>query len=102
MNTPVKTNSTRVGKLMLGHNWYFAAAVPEEDVSKYREGALVTLDFHLSGTSPVEAVVWNVNKDQEKGGADRRLPQRLYQRGARSTCAPRRQTSNSNPSPGCG
>lgn len=69
MNTPVKTNSTRVGKLMLGHNWYFAAAVPEEDVSKYREGALVTLDFHLSGTSPVEAVVWNVNKDQEKGGA---------------------------------
>lgn len=54
---------------MLGHNWYFAAAVPEEDVSKYREGALVTLDFHLSGTSPVEAVVWNVNKDQEKGGA---------------------------------
>ena len=69
MNTPVKTNSTRVGKLMLGHNWYFAAAVPEEEVSKYREGALVTLDFHLSGTSPVEAVVWNVNKDQEKGGA---------------------------------
>ncbi|MCI8492811.1 MULTISPECIES: HlyD family efflux transporter periplasmic adaptor subunit [Anaerotruncus] len=66
---PVQSESDYVGKVMLGHRWYYAATVPEEDASLYKEGASVTLDFHLSGTQPVPAVVYSVNEDRDNGGA---------------------------------
>lgn len=67
MNAPApKKNDGRVGKLMVSHNWYFAARITEEELPKYRVGGAVTLDFNISGVMPVPATICNVNtyKDQ--------------------------------------
>lgn len=66
INAPVqKTQSGSVGKLMTDHNWYFAAIIPAEESSRYRVGASVTLDFHLSGESAVPAVISRVNLEKD-------------------------------------
>ncbi|MBE6907220.1 MAG: hypothetical protein E7476_13200 [Ruminococcaceae bacterium] len=70
MNQPAQKKSRpdgRVGKLMVDHNWYFAATVPDDEIAKYRLNGIVTLDFNISGLSPVTATICNVNKDPEKG-----------------------------------
>lgn len=60
-------SSDRIGKLMLGHNWYFAAVVPDDEISKYRIGRMVTLDFNISGIEPVDATIYKINSDDETG-----------------------------------
>lgn len=57
----------KIGKLMIGHNWYFAAVIPEEEINKYRIGKSVTLDFNISGIDPVSASIYKVNLDKENG-----------------------------------
>ena len=66
VNSPAQTLDTNpVGKLMTSHNWYYAAIVVGEEREKYRVGSTVTLDFHISGISPVPAVVWSVNTQRD-------------------------------------
>lgn len=59
---PVFPEQNYVGKLMTDHRWYFAAMVDPEEVARYREGALVTLDFHLTNTPAISAYVYEVNQ----------------------------------------
>lgn len=64
---PVEPDNTRVGKLMISHNWYYAANIPIDDAELYRIGREVTLDFHIGGLSPVPATVAYLNEDKESG-----------------------------------
>ncbi len=66
---PSPEENPYVGKLMTDHNWYYAALVPAEEVGLYQEGAWVTLDFNLSGMGPVDAFVYQINKDPDTGEA---------------------------------
>lgn len=67
INSPApKKASKRVGKLMTDHNWYFAATVPAEELSKYRVGGSVTLDFSISGVAPVPAVIRYLNTEKDR------------------------------------
>lgn len=62
----LETPSDRVGKLMTDHNWYYAVIIESQDADRYREGSSVTLDFNISGVSPVPATIEEVNPS---GGA---------------------------------
>ncbi len=70
MNQPAQKKNRpdgRIGKLMTDHNWYFAAIVPDDEITKYRLNGIVTLDFNISGINPVTATISKINKDPEKG-----------------------------------
>ncbi|MEM1483544.1 HlyD family efflux transporter periplasmic adaptor subunit [Oscillospiraceae bacterium PP1C4] len=70
INAPaLKKSSNRVGKLMVDHNWYFAAQVSADEIGKYRLGASVTLDFNISGISPIPAVITNINTQKDQTDA---------------------------------
>lgn len=59
---PAMPDKQYIGKLMTDHRWYFAVMVEPEEVSRYKEGAVVTLDFHLNNTPPIDAIVYEVNQ----------------------------------------
>lgn len=61
--------SSRVGKLVVDHNWYFATLVHEDELARYKEGMSVTLDFNIGGVAPVPAVVSDINVEHERGDA---------------------------------
>lgn len=70
LNSPkqsAQSHYNKIGKLMIGHNWYFAAVIPEDEMSKYRVGRTVTLDFNISGIDPVSASIYQINADKETG-----------------------------------
>lgn len=47
--------------------WYYAAVVPQEDITNFKLGASVTLDFNIVGAEPVPAVISYINTDPELG-----------------------------------
>lgn len=61
--------SSRVGKLVIDHNWYFATLVHEDELARYKEGMSVTLDFNIGGVAPVPAVISDINVENERGDA---------------------------------
>lgn len=63
-NTPVPPNAEdMVGKLMISHNWYYAARIPSEELDKYQLGASVTLNFNVAGANDIAATISHVNSD---------------------------------------
>lgn len=62
---PVQPDTTRVGKLMTSHNWYYAVNISREDLESFYVGRDVTLDFHIGGLSAVPATITYVNEDKE-------------------------------------
>ncbi|HJB25372.1 MAG TPA: hypothetical protein H9662_02000 [Firmicutes bacterium] len=56
-----------VGKVLNDFEWYFAAVVEKKDLSKFREGASLTVNFPFAGVSDIPFTVFSVKEDGEKG-----------------------------------
>jgi len=63
---PGKTPDGTYGKLVQGHEWYFAAVMDQIDASKLTVGAAATLNFGLWYSADVAAKVLSIS-DEEAG-----------------------------------
>ena len=60
ISQPVQRDDQVIGKILLTHEWTFAAVIDSDDALKYRKGAVVSLDFSTLPEADVEATVQNV------------------------------------------
>ena len=56
-----------VGKVLNDFEWYFATIIEKKDLSKFREGASLTVDFPFAGVSDIPFTVSSTREEGEQG-----------------------------------
>ena len=61
------TDQNYVGKVLNDFEWYFAVIVDGKDLTKFREGSSLTVNFPFAGVSDIPFTVYSVKQDGDQG-----------------------------------
>ena len=61
------TDQNYVGKVLNDSEWYFAVVVDGKDLTKFREGSSLTVNFPFAGVSDIPFTVYSVKQDGDQG-----------------------------------
>ncbi len=65
-NKPKKPDSA--GKIQIGHDWYYAAVIPKEELYRFKKGVSVELDLGIENCDAIPALIADI-REEESGDA---------------------------------